>query len=245
MSARVPLVLLHPFPLDARMWDPVRAEGVGDRAVLAPDAPGMGGAAPPARWTIADWADEVAGRMRAEMPGGRALVAGVSMGGYCALALAARHPDVLAGLVLADTRAEADDDATRAGRAASAEAVRREGPDAVLRALLPRLVAPGASPAVRATLAELAGRQSPEGLIGALGALAGRPDRRDVLPGIRVPTLVVVGEHDAPTPPAVARAMAEAIPGARLVVVRGAGHMTPLEDPATFARLLRRHAEGL
>jgi pimeloyl-ACP methyl ester carboxylesterase len=244
MSA-TPLVLLHPFPVDARFWEPLQAAGLGDREVLCPEAPGFGAA--PARdgWAIADWAAEVAGLIRASAPGGRAAVAGASMGGYCALALVAAHPEVVEGLVLMDTRAEPDDEPTRTGRMDTAARIGREGLGPVLDALLPRLVAPGADEEVRARLRRLAEGQRPETVIGALRALAGRPDRRPVLPSIAVPTLVVVGAHDVPTPPEVARAMADGIAGARLAVVDGAGHMSPLEDPAAVAALVRTHLAAL
>jgi len=245
VAAETPLVLLHPFPVNARFWDPLLAAGVGDRPVLRPEAPGFGAAPPRDGWTIAGWADEVAETIAAEAPGGRAAVAGASMGGYCALALAAAHPQRVEGLVLIDTRGEADDEATRAGRMATVARIAAEGLDPVLDALLPRLVAPDAPPAVRRALRDLAAAQSPAAVAAALHALAGRPDRRPDLPAVQVPTLVVVGEHDAPTPPAAARDLAAAIPGARLAVVPGAGHMSPMEDPAAVAALVRGHLEAM
>jgi pimeloyl-ACP methyl ester carboxylesterase len=238
MPARPPLVLLHPYPVDASFWDPLRDRLRTGAEVLVHEAPGFGSAPRRPGWSIADLADEVAARIGAEAPGGRAVVCGLSMGGYAALALAARAPERLAGLVLCDTRAEADDAATRAAREDAAASIRAEGTAAYLAGALPRLLSPAAGAAVRGRLAEIAGRQSPGALVDALAALAGRPDRRGDLPGVGCPALVIVGEDDAPTPPAAARVIAAGIPGARLEVLPDAGHMTALERPAETAALI-------
>ncbi|MFN8123632.1 MAG: alpha/beta fold hydrolase [Thermoleophilia bacterium] len=239
--ALTPLVLLHPYPVDAGFWDPVRALLRPERPVLTPEAPGFGAAAPEPGWTVTGYADAVAGRIAEWAPGGRAAVCGLSLGGYVALAIAARHPGLLAALVLADTRAEPDDDTALAGRADGIARIEIEGADGYLRDFLPRVVSPSAPDAPRGALAALAGRQPPGTLCDALRALAGRVDRRPDLPSVACPTLVVVGEDDAATPPAVARVMADGIPGARLAVVPGAGPMTALERPDAFAALVEEH----
>lgn len=230
------LVLLHPFPADARFWEPVTSLLDPGVRVLAPDAPGFGGRPASRGWAIADWADEVAGAIAAE--GGAAVVAGLSMGGYAALALAARHPEVVRGLLLADTRAEADDDTVRAGRSDAIAAIAADGLEVWLEGFLPRLLSPAPDPAARARLHEIASRQPPAAVRDALRALAARPDRRPGLAAIRVPTLVVVGADDVPTPVAAAEVMRDGIPGARMEVVPGAGHMTALERPDAFAAAL-------
>ena len=240
-----PLVLLHPYPVDAGFWDPVRAQLHPGRAVLAPDAPGFGAAAPEAGWTVAGYADAVAERIGAWAPGGRAAVCGLSLGGYVALAIAARHPERLAALVLADTRAEPDDDAALAARADGIARIEAEGPEGYLRDFLPRVVSPVADAATREALADLAGRQTGAALCDALRALAGRVDRRPDLPSVACPALVIVGADDAATPPAVARVMADGIPGARMEVVPEAGHMTALERPEVFAALVEGHLAHL
>jgi pimeloyl-ACP methyl ester carboxylesterase len=236
--ATTPLVLLHPYPLDAAFWDPVRERLRPGRAVLAPDAPGFGTAPAEPDWTIAGYADAVAERIAAWAPGGRAAVCGLSMGGYTALALAARHPGVLAGVALADTRAEPDDDAALEARADGIARIEAEGTAGYLTGFLPRTVAPEAESHVREVLAAIAGRQPPHALTAALRALAGRVDRRPDLGAVTCPALVVVGEHDALTPPAAARVLADGIAGATLEVVGGAGHMAALERPDVFADLL-------
>ena len=244
----VPLVLLHAFPLDASMWDPVaadlRAAGV---AVLAPDLPGLGSApVPDDEPDLAVSADAVAAALAAAGHQ-RAVLAGVSMGGYVAMAFARRHRERLAGVALVDTRAGADDEAARANRERVAQAVLgAAGAEALLpmvdgllgqtsRTSRPDLVAD-----VRTRL--LAAR--PEGVAWSQRAMAARPDSLATLRGLDVPASVVVGEEDTLTPPEAARQMAQALPDAVLSVVPGAGHLAALENPdavtaALTALLLR------
>ena len=228
------IVLLHPFPVDHTFWDEVAPvlEAAGHR-VSAPDLPGFGARPEEHGWTMDDEAD----RLASEVPAG-ATVVGLSMGGYLALALLARHPRVVGALVLADTRAEGEPPEGLGTRRAAAEGLRASGTGPFLEAFIPRAMWPGAAPAAVARLTEMAGAQSAGAMADATMAIAGRTDHAALLPAIRVPTLVVVGEHDAVTPPAVATAMAASIPGARLAVMGGAGHMTALEHPAEFADLV-------
>lgn len=234
-----PLVLLHPFPVDHRFWEPLLARLDGAVDPLLPDAPGFGRHPRRPGWTIAEWADEVAELIASRAQG--AVVCGLSMGGYAALALAARHPGAMRGLILADTRSEADDAAVRAARAAGIRQIEDEGLEAYLAAALPRLTAPGATPEARGLIARLAAQQDPGAVCDALAALGARPDRSAELGAITVPTLVIVGDQDVPTPPGAARSLAEGIPGARLTVVPGAGHMTAVEDPDSVAAAIVGH----
>jgi 3-oxoadipate enol-lactonase len=244
MPPALPLVLLHPFPLDARFWSAVVPRLAADRRVLTPEFPGLGAAPPQQRPTVDGFADAVADQIARETDGARAAVCGLSLGGYVALALAARHPDRVAALVLADTRAEADPPEAREGRHASAAQVRREGLAPFLDRFAPRLVAPG-DQAGLATARAMAEVQDPEAVARALEALAGRTDRVADLPAIRVPALVLVGEMDALTPLAFSQTLASGIPGAELAVIPGAGHLTALERPGEFAAAVRGFLERL
>lgn len=239
------LVLLHPFPLDSRFWDPVRPALAAARPVLAPDFPGLGTAPAAAPPTVDGVADALAERIARDVPGAVAAVCGLSLGGYVALALAARHPGRVGALVLADTRAEPDAPEAAQARHRSAAAVRAGGRAAFLDEFVPRLVAPGDDTARDAARA-IADAQDPEGIAGALEALAVRADRRPDLPAISAPTLVIVGSEDGLTPPDRSEALVAAIPGARqLVVVEGAGHLTALERPSAFAGAVNRFLEDL
>ncbi len=235
MIPPLPLVLLHPYPTDAGFWDRMRSHLDPGRPISAPNVPGFGDQAPRANWTIDDDADRVAAHIRAHTSDGTAAVMGLSMGGYVALSLAARHPERCARLVLADTRADGDDAPTRTARTDAIAAIRGGHLDDYLRALLPRLLSPDANPQVRSELATLAARQSPDALVDALGALANRPDRRGNLPTLEVPTLVIVGAEDQLTPPSAARKLARKLPRARLIEIPGAGHLSALESPETVA----------
>jgi 3-oxoadipate enol-lactonase len=231
-----PLVLLHAFPFDRRMWWSTASALVGHRRVIAPDLRGFGETPGSGPFSIADLADDVAALLDT-LGLSRATLLGLSMGGYVALAFAARHGARLEGLVLADTKAGPDTPDARQGREEAMALVVAEGVDAYLERQLPRLVAPGAPDALRAAVREL-GRQSPQALLDGLAALRDRPDRRAELDQIAAPTLVIVGAEDVVTPPSEARAMARAIPGARLVELPGVGHLSNLEAPAAFEALL-------
>lgn len=232
---RRPVVLIHAFPLDGRMWAPQRNALAARTRVLVPDLPGFGASAGhPARPDLDAWAD-VLERLLARRLGPRpAIVCGLSMGGYVALRLADRHPARLAGLVLADTRARADDDAGRRARDEAVGRVSTGGVAALVDALVPKLLAEASSDALRHRVRELALQQSPAAVVAALRAMRDRPDSTPVLDRLRVPTVVVVGEHDALTPPHEAAAMVARVPAAKLVMVEGAGHLSSLERPDVF-----------
>jgi pimeloyl-ACP methyl ester carboxylesterase len=237
MPDATPLVLLHAFPLDAGLWSGVVPELSADRTVVTPEFPGLGDAEAHTGASVDGFADAVAERI-AGLPGGRAMVGGLSLGGYVALALAARHPDRVAALVLSNTRAEPDTEEAAAGRHASAAQVRTEGLGPFLDGFVPRMVAPGDLAALHAVRA-IADAQNPEAVAGALEALAGRADRRPDLAAMRMPALVIAGSEDGLTPPALSEAMVAALPDARLHVVEGAGHLTALERPGEWAATVR------
>jgi len=236
----VPLVLLHGFPLDHRMWLAVAAGLPGDHPVLAMDLPGTPGHADDLpEPSIEASADAVATAM-AEAGIGRAVVAGMSMGGYVALALTERHPDLVAALALVDTKSTADAPEARANRLRIADEAERDDTVAPVRPMSGTLV--GATtratrPAVGAQIAEWIEDQVPAGIAWSQRAMAARPDRGDVLARFTGPVTVVVGDEDELTPPAGAEQLA-ALAHARLVVVPHAGHMAATEQPDDVAAAL-------
>jgi len=234
-------VLLHGYPLDHRMWDAVRDGQLADHRTLAAIDLRGHGSSPSAgddAHAMERFADDVAAVVDALAPDGRADVVGLSMGGYAALAFAERHPQRLRSLALVDTRAAADAPAARANREAAIAMATTQGASAIADAMLPKLLAPGADPAVAKALRAMIADTPVATIVADLRGLRDRADRTALLPAIAAPALVVVGEHDAITPVAEAEAMACALPCARLVVVPGAGHMTPMEQPAAFAEAL-------
>ncbi len=238
----VPLVLLHAFPLDTRMWQDVAALlGGGDAPVLAVDLPGMGTAVGPAlpEPSLEHAADAVAAAL-ALAGHHRAVVAGLSMGGYVAMALAERHAGLIAGIGLLDTKATADAPEARVNRLRVADAVESSGAlDEVLPMATSLLGA--TSRAQRPDLADrVAGwirGQRPEGVAWSQRAMAARPDRTAALAAVDVPALVLVGAEDEATPMAQAELMADAL-RVRPVIVPGAGHLTAIEAPEAVAAAL-------
>jgi 3-oxoadipate enol-lactonase len=245
----VPVALVHAFPLSSAMWER-QVEALARRwRVVAPDLKGFGNSdAPedPSRYTIDAFADELHALL-GHVGVRSAVVVGLSLGGYVALALQRRHPEAIRALVLADTRAESDAPAVIERRTKQQRQVRAEGTAGVAEALCGALLAPEtrrSKPDVVARVRSLM-EQPPAGYVGALEAMKRRPDATPLLQGISVPTLVVVGEHDALTPPDAARRLQKAIPGARLVVVPGAGHLTSLEAPDAFNGALVEFLSGV
>ena len=239
----MPVVFIHGFPHHRGLWAP-QVEALAYRArCIAPDLAGFGESAPRANGSPASvdaYADDVVALLD-EIGIERAVIAGLSMGGYVTLALWRRHPARCHALVLADTRAGADDDAGRAKRREMIAQARAEGTAAVAASMLPGMVGRSTrerAPELVARVDAMLRAAPVEAVVGALEAMMSRPDATPMLGDIDVPTLVVVGAEDVLTPPAAARAMAEAIPGARLETIEGAGHVSNLERPAAFNYVL-------
>lgn len=236
------LVLLHAFPLDSGMWEPMRAELPDDLEVLAPDLCGFGRsalpeAAPGAEPDLGAAADDVIALLD-ERGLDQVVLAGCSMGGYVAMAVLRKVPRRVAGLVLIDTRAGADDAERRNTRLSGAQRTEAEGTGWLADTMLPGLLAAGAPDTRHELVGWLRARigaQPAPAVAWAQRAIAARPDSTDVLRAYQGPALVVVGERDALAPPEVARAMADLMPDSRFVEVPGHGHLTPLEAPAEVA----------
>jgi len=231
------LVLLHAFPQDRTMWEATRQHMAGTHRVIAPDLPGFGASDLVEGWTVDSAADTVAELLDALKIAGPVAVGGLSMGGYVAMAFARRHPAKLKALILADTKADADDDAAKAGREKNIALAKEQGAAGVIDAMLPKLLGEATRakyPEVGAGVRATAVNQKVEGVIAGLKALRDRPDATPDLKKIAVPTLVIVGEEDAVTPPAKAEAIAKEIPGAKLVVLPRVGHLSNLEDTMAF-----------
>jgi pimeloyl-ACP methyl ester carboxylesterase len=245
VSAKQPtLVLLHPFPMDASFWGPMWRELNADVKLLAPEFPGFGQAPAVEGPSVSGFAGEVAELIRAES-GDPSAVVGLSLGGYIALALALEHPDAVGALVLANTRAEADDATGRRAREQAIDTIRIDGLDAYLAGTLPRLLGPSASADAWDRAQAIASGQGPESVCLALEALRDRPDRRGDLGGIRVPTIVVAGADDQVTTLESAQTLVDGIPDAALEVIPAAGHLSALERPAAFAAVVRRALASL
>ena len=232
----LPVVLLHAFPLNRTMWEPQIATLFGECRCIAPDLRGFGDSPKSGPWSMDRFADDVAALLDA-LQIEKAVIAGLSMGGYVSLAMWRRHRARVRALVLADTRAAADTDEGKQKRDELIALARREGPSAVANRQITGLIGRSTrekQPELVNQIRTMMAGESVEGIVGALQAMRERPDSTDLLAGIDVPTLVIVGEEDVVTPVKEARAMAAAIRGCRLEVIPEAGHLSNLERPAAF-----------
>ena len=230
------LLLIHAFPVDARMW----AGQLRGARTVAPNLPGFGGAEAVAGGVLT--MEAAAERCVSALDDAgldRAVVCGLSMGGYVAFELWRRAPDRIAGLVLANTRAGADTPEGAAGRRALAERLAAEGN--VLVESPPPLLSDEPPPGLWDEVTGWIADQPTASIAAAALGMAERPDSTPDLPGIGVPTLVITSDRDALIPQEVTSPMAEQIPGARLEVIVGAGHLSNLERPEEFSRLLGEH----
>jgi len=235
----LPIVLIHGFPLDGSMWTAQRDYLLSSNlapAVIAPDLPGFGSppaqpAPPPRRASIDDFADFIHTLIQQKIEGGKAIVGGLSMGGYVLLALLRSYPEDVAAAMLIDTRADADSPDTRAARLKSIEDIKANGPAAFIETQMTRLLGKRPSITAKKQLRTLLERQSPAAMIAAQSAMARRRDQNDLLAELKIPVLIVEGSEDAVTPPSVAIAMQSHMPHAMLVQIVNSGHMTPIEQP--------------
>jgi pimeloyl-ACP methyl ester carboxylesterase len=217
-----PILLLHGFPLDARMWGAqVSALERAGYESLAPNLPGR----EPDN-DLANWA----GRVLQLLPGDFIPV-GCSMGGYLIFELWRQASARIPAAVFIDTRAGADTPEVREGRDETIRILGEDGFDAFWKLQEPKLFGPEAPPDVVERARAIAAEQPITNLVATLQALGSRPDSRETASSLDVPALVIVGEKDVLTPPSEADELAELLPSAQLVRLPGAGHLTPLEQP--------------
>jgi len=227
------------------MWE--RQLALADRGwrVIAPHFRSFdGGSGDPPALSIDDYAGDVVDLLDA-LHIHEAVVGGLSMGGYVAFALLRHAARYVHGLILADTKAQADTPDGVEGRKRMIELVAAKGPAAVAEEMIPKLLGETTRrtrPDVVDLVRALATSSSAEAIAGALRALMTRPDSTPQLPTIHVPTLIVVGDEDTVTPRAAAEELHRGIVGSELMTIREAGHLTNLEQPdafdATVARFL-------
>ena len=234
-----PLILIHGYPFDHTMWNAVVAALENKTKVITPDLPGFGdNPAQNAEPSIDLMADDIAELFELENLD-RAVVAGMSMGGYVALAFADRHKRLLAGLGLISTQANADTPEIQQSRRAMIEKVRREGTEPAVEAVLPKLFsnANQDNSAMKQFPIDGAQNAGVEGICWALEAMARRSDRTDILRHLQIPAAVIHGAEDKIVPAERARQMSQLIPDSKYVELAG-GHATPLEAPNEVANAL-------
>lgn len=247
-GAGVPVIFLHAFPLNQTMWnDQVEALREHCRTITL-DLRGLGNSDSSEG---ASSVDQMAGDVRTLMTAldiDRAILVGLSMGGYVSLAFYQNYPEAVRALVLADTRAGADTPEARERRLKSAETVEREGSRAIASDMIPLLLGHTtltSRPQVVDRVRAMIEANSPRGIAAAQRAMAGRRDSTSLLSIIDCPVMVIVGNEDTLTSVAEAKSLAQGIPGARLVIVEGSGHLTNLEQPEVFAALVSEFVESV
>jgi pimeloyl-ACP methyl ester carboxylesterase len=238
------LVLIHGFPFDSRMWEPQLGNAPEGWRLIAPDLRGFGGSAagPEDVYPMELFADDVAALL-GHLGIRRAVVAGLSMGGYVTFALLRRHAALVRGIVLADTRAAADSEEARAARVQLAQRVRREGRGPVVDSMMPKLLSDETRrqrPEVGVRVKAMMEATPAETMARALLGMAARPSAEPQLRDIAVPTFVIVGSEDAITDRGEAQLLVRAIRGAQLEVLEGAGHVSSMEHPEAFNAALHR-----
>jgi pimeloyl-ACP methyl ester carboxylesterase len=234
------VLFVHAFPLNRTMWAPQVSALVERCRCIAPDLRGFGESSVIPPYSMEQYADDLA-HLLEQLRVEKVVVVGCSMGGYVALAFWRRHRQRVRALVLADTRASADSDKALARRRELIAVARAEGATAIANLQIAGIVGkttrekqPDTYDAVHRMIA-----QTPvEGIVGALQAMMLRADSTALLPSIDVPTLAIVGDEDTVTPVKEVRAMKERIPGCRLEVITGAGHLANIERPAAFNHLM-------
>lgn len=236
------LVLLHPFPFEGGFWQPQVEALSGKHRVLAPDLRGFGAdnRALPTAMTMEQHAADVR-ELLDSMGIERAVLCGMSMGGYVAMAFAQQWPDRVDALILCNTRASADDEAGRGAREKTATDAMEHGAAVIARAMLPRLLGertrqqdPGLVKRIEAMIA----RQRPDAIAASSRGMALRPDRHGFLRSWRKPALVITGSEDELMLLPTSNAMRDALPNGRLEVLPDAAHLSSAEQPEAFNRVV-------
>jgi pimeloyl-ACP methyl ester carboxylesterase len=243
VRARGALVLLHPFPLNARAWEPQLMLADHGWHVIAPQFRGFdGGDHDPPATTLDDFAGDICDLLDA-LHVHEAVIGGLSMGGYVALSIVRHAPRYVQGLILADTRAEADTPAGIEGRKRMLTLVREKGPSAVADEMIPKLLGKTTlttRPDTVARVRSLVLSNPADAIAGAVTALMTRPDSTPLLATIHRPTLILVGAEDALTPPELSETLQRGISGSDLTVIPRAGHLSSIEQPDAFNDALAR-----
>jgi len=239
-SGRGPAVLwVHGYPLSGKIFAP-QASIAGFRHVI-PDLPGFGSSPSQGhRATIDDFADVVLS-LADDRRVTRFVLAGLSMGGYIALAIMRKASDRVAGLILLDTKETADTEKARTERLSMIDTVEKTGAAAAVEAMLPKLLGEQtkrSNPTLVQEVRQILETASPEGITSALSAMASRPDSTDTARSISVPTLIIVGAEDTLTPPSDAERMLGLIEGSELAMIPGSGHLPTLENPKLTSKVI-------
>jgi 3-oxoadipate enol-lactonase len=242
-----PLLFIHGFPLDRSLWGPQVAELQKTYRVIAPDLRGFNQSSDTdgQAVTMETYAEDMKALLDS-LNVKQAVVCGLSMGGYIALAFVAQYADRVKGLILSNTKAGADTDAGRQGRLDTSIKVEQSGSTAVVvDGMAPKMLGPQAKPETATFVRSMMSRQRSHTVTSALRGMAARPDRTSLLASIKVPTLIITGSADIVIPPSESEAMQAAIPHSTLVNIPDAGHLANLDKSEAYNEALQAFIGGL
>ncbi len=243
-----PIVFIHGFPFDRSMWKPQIEFLRKEYYVISYDLRGHGASTiGDGQYSVEYFVDDLIALLD-HLKISKAVVVGLSMGGYIALRALERNPERFRGIVLADTRSEADGNDGRVKRAMQAIAVKATGMRPFSELFVKGLFYEKTfqtNPGIIESIKLVIERSSPVAVAGTLLALAARTDTTTSLFTVKVPALILVGQHDVITPPSASHAMKDKIPGAELHVIPKAGHLSNLEQPEEFNQHLMKFLKNL
>jgi len=244
ISTAIPVVLIHGFPFSHKMWTFPGGQTealAGSFRVIAYDVRGHGESEiGDGQYTIELFVDDLIGLLD-HLGITKAVLIGLSMGGYIALRAVERNPDRVRALILCDTKSDADSNEAKIKRAASIKAIKANGPRVFAESFVAGVFTPEsftAKPEAIKAIQSIIERTAPVSLCGTTLALAARTDTSSSLPGITVPVLIMVGERDLLTPPAVSETMKEKIPSSELHLIPNSAHMSNIENAPEFNKHL-------
>jgi 3-oxoadipate enol-lactonase len=245
----LPLLMIHGFPLNRAMWEPQIEELSGIARVLAPDLRGHGDTSTSGDVYSMDLlAEDLYQFLQATGVTERVVLCGLSMGGYVIFSFLRKYPDIVAGIILAATRAAADIEEGKTRRQEMADLALKEGPGAVIDKMLPQMMSPltyQKRPELVKRVKAIMGKTPAEGIYAAQIGMKMRPDSTGTLRQFSGPALILHGQDDQLIPVGEARGMQEAISGSSLVVIPKAGHLLNLEQPGIFNQAVVQFIKSL
>lgn len=243
-----PIVMVHGFALDQRMWKNQMEEFSRSHTVIAVDVPGCGKSPLSRSASMADLAEEIYAAIEPHLNGQAAVYMGLSMGGYIGWEMISRYRSAFRAAVMCDTRAAADMPSTAEGRRQMAMKALEEGAASVLAPMIPRLLS-DETQANQPDIVELM-----QAMMFAVGsqtihdhqiAMAQRRDFTAMLSDFTLPVLLICGTEDILTPPKEMKRLAEKLPQAVYAEIDKAGHMAPLEQPISVNKHIHAFLESM
>lgn len=241
------LIFLHGFPLNGSAWEPQFEFFKSKYTVMTPDLRGhRQGPNTHGPWMIAHFADDLK-QMMANNKMEKAVICGLSMGGYVALHFAKQNPEMVAGLILCDTQADADSNETKDKRYATIQKIQKDGLNSFAQEFSKSVLCENTltkKPEIQKRVIAMILENKVESVCLNIVALASRRDSNPYLAEFKFPTLVIVGAEDKITPVAASKRLAEGIPNSKLQIIENAGHFSNLEQPDAFNLCLEKFLVG-